>query len=381
MTQDSASPDALPSVWIDTPDALQQAAERWHHSDAIAIDTEFVRERTFYPGLGLVQVADATSSYLIDPLALDLKPLQEVLRDPSVVKVLHACSEDLEVFWNRFQELPWPLFDTQIASAFAGLALAVSYRSLVEELRGVDVPKGETRTNWLRRPLLPAQIEYAALDVVHLLPCYENLRQRLRQRGQEAWALEEMERLRNTSRFQVDTEKAYLKIKKARGLTRRQLAILQELAAWRELQARERNLPRNFVVPEAALTQIARLQPRDASRLGGVEGLRTDQTRRYGRAIVEIVRRVVALPTQELPPEIGRPLDLSPHRDQLDRLREVVATTADELDIPAELLATRRAVEAVMRRSVLGEDSPLSPELDGWRGEALGDRFLEILKS
>ncbi len=379
MRKDSATATG-PPVWIDSTAALREAAARWHESAAIGVDTEFVRERTFYPALGLVQVSDGTSNVLIDPLALDLEPLLEVLRDEKVVKVFHSCSEDMEVFWHRFKELPWPIFDTQIAAAFAGLGAAVSYQDLVGELRGVDVPKGETRTNWLRRPLRPAQLEYAALDVTYLLPSYETLGEKLRSAGREGWALEEMERLRDTSRFEADPEEVFRKLKGARNLAPRQLAILRGLAAWREREARRRDLPRNFVVHEAALVPIARLEPRDVRRLAGVKGLRDDHVRRHGRAIVAVVRQALALPKGELPPALGRPVDLSLHRDRFDRLRREIASAAEELRLPAELIATRRTVEKILRRALLGSGSPLSPELDGWRREGVGERLLAILE-
>lgn len=370
-----------PPVWIDTAAALREAAGRWHETAAIAVDTEFVRERTFYPALGLVQVNDGTSNVLIDPLALDLKPFLEVLHDESVVKVFHSCSEDMEVFWHRSEELPWPVFDTQIGAAFAGLGAAVSYQSLVGELCGVDLPKGETRTNWLRRPLRPEQLKYAALDVAYLLPSYEILLRELRTRGRESWALEEMERLRDTSRFEVEPEEVYRKTKGARNLAPRQLAVLRGLASWREREARRRNLPRNFVVHEAALAPIARLAPRDVRQLAGIKGLRDDQERRYGRAIVAVVKEALALPEDELPSALRRPLDLTPHRDRVELLRQEVACAAEELELPTELIATRRTVEKILRRALESSDSPLSSELDGWRREAVGERLLAILES
>lgn len=373
-------PATSPPVWIGTAAALREAAARWHEAAAIAVDTEFVRERSFYPALGLVQVSDGTASILIDPLALDLTPFLEVLRDEGVVKVFHSCSEDMEVFWHRAQELPWPVFDTQIAAAFAGLGGSVSYQSLVGELRGVDIPKGETRTNWLRRPLRPEQLQYAALDVAYLLPCYEDLRRKLQSAGREGWALQEMERLRDTSRFEVEPEDVYRSVKGARNLGPRKLAILRALASWREREARRRNLPRNFVLHEAALSPIARLAPRDVRQLAGIKGLRDDQGRRHGRAIVAAVQEGLALPESELPPALRRPLDLTPYRDRVESLRQEVASAAAELGLPAELIATRRTVEKILRRSLEGSDSPLSPELDGWRREAVGDRLLAILE-
>src|SRR5688572_15636970 len=200
-----------PVEWVDTPEALAAAAARWAQAPAVGIDSEFVRERTFYPRLGLLQVSDGQRSSLVDPVALeDLEPLRQVLADPTIVKVAHSPSEDMEVLFHRFGEFPTPLFDTQAAAALAGLESAMSYQRLVRELLGVELTKGETRTDWLRRPLSPAQVEYAAQDVELLLPLYERLRPRLEENGRLPWLLEEAHRLREATRFLPPPETAYL---------------------------------------------------------------------------------------------------------------------------------------------------------------------------
>jgi hypothetical protein len=198
-------PATAQPVYVDAPDALADACARWRGAGVLGIDTEFVRERTFYPGLGLIQVTDGDAVALVDPVALgDLCPLERVFADEGIVKVLHSCSEDMEVFFHRFGALPRPVFDTQVAAAFLGLGYSPGYSALVEALFGVEVPKHLTRTNWLRRPLSADQKRYAALDVAHLLPCYDVLSEGLRRCGRDAWAAEEFAQLVDAGRFDVD---------------------------------------------------------------------------------------------------------------------------------------------------------------------------------
>ncbi len=367
------------AAYIDDPRSLERACERWRRADALGIDTEFVRERTFFPGLGLIQIAHGEESTLIDPIALeDLTPFRDVLTDRRITKVLHSCGEDLEVFFHRFGELPRPIFDTQIAAALAGFGYSLGYSGLVDALFGADVPKQHTRTNWLRRPLSSAQLKYAALDVAYLLPSYKRLRDALRQTGRGDWAREEMEQLQETDRFLPDPESIYLKIRRTKGLSRRQLGALRALAAWREREARRRDLPRSFVLREAALPLLARHQPRTFRELSELAVLERDELRRHGRTLIGLIARVAALADDELPAPPERPVNLSRYRRRIDEMRRTVAEVASRLGLPAELLATRRTVERLARRVVAGKEPPLPSELRGWRRQVVGEGLLEI---
>lgn len=385
MTRQEDSPSAVatpaerPPALVAEPRQLAELCRRWRRCGAIAVDTEFVRERTYYPALGLIQMSDGDAEVLIDPLALDdLEELRGLFADQRVTKVLHSCSEDMEVLYLRFGELPRPVFDTQIAAALAGLGYSLGYGSLVEALFGAELPKQATRTNWLKRPLSREQREYAALDVAYLLPIYHRLRDRLRQTGREAWAEEEFRQLQDTGRFESEPEDAYRRFRRTRGLDRRQRAALRALAVWREREARRRDLPRNFVLREAALPELARRLPRSLEELRGIRDLGAEDRRRHGRALLGLIREALALPEEELPRPAPRPIDLSPHRRAVDRLREAVAEVARELDLPPELLATRRTVESLARRVIAGRESPLPEELRGWRREVVGERLLDV---
>ncbi len=364
---------------IETSEDLAEACRGWHRSEAIGVDTEFVRERTFYPGLGLIQIADDSSCSLVDPVAItDLEPLLGVLEDPAVTKIFHSCGEDLEVLHHRFGAFPQSVFDTQIAAAFAGWGASLGYARLVSSMFDVELPKDKTRTNWLRRPLSDAQQTYAALDVAYLIPAYTRLRDQLRRLGRESWVREEQGPLFDVERFLPDPESAHRRIGARHSLAPRQLAALRSLATWREQQARRRNLPRNFVVKEKALVDIARRLPATTRALGAVDSLRPIDLRRHGTALIQHVKRARNLPAAELP----RPSpasDLRPQRGKLKLLRAVAGQIAEELSLPAELVATRKTIEALVRRVATGRQPPLPRELRGWRRELVGERLLESL--
>lgn len=366
-----------PVDWVDTPEALGEAAGRWRRASALGIDSEFVRERTFYPRLGLLQVSDGDRCALVDPVALqDLGPLQEVLLDPRIVKVAHSPSEDMEVLYHRFGEFPTPLFDTQLAAGLAGFEAAMSYQRLVRELMGVELAKGETRTDWVRRPLSPAQLEYAAQDVELLLPLYGHLRPRLEEVGRLSWLLDETGRLQDPSRFLPPPEEAYLRLGGLGGLDQRQLAAVRALAAWRERQARERDLPRNFVLRESALLTLARRLPQRLAELTDVPELLPKQVDRYGETVLRLVREVRQLPVEELPPARPRGARDERGREVIDRLQEAVRLRAEALGVAPPLLASRRELKQLL---ACPQEALPPPWLAGWRWEQLGSDLAPVL--
>lgn len=375
----STPPVRLPNDLSTAPQLVEEAAQlddlcaQWLELPALAIDTEFVRERTFFPGLGLIQVNDGQRNLLIDPLAIeDLEPFGRVLAAPGVTKILHSCSEDLEVFFHRFGGVPSSLFDSQIAATLAGLGMSLGYGNLVHQLCGVEVPKGETRSNWLQRPLRPAQLSYAALDVAYLLPIYGYLSKRLDELGRSTWLDDEMQRLADTSRFLPDPEEVFLQMGHP-GLTRRELAVLRAAAAWRERKARAKDLPRNFVLPKAALVEMAKRRPRNRQDLEAIGSLRPADRKRRGDTLLRIVRDVQRLPPEMLPERLRRPLDLSAHRGQLDALRKGIQRRAKDLGLPPEFLASRKVAEKILRRHLSGKRPAVPEDLSNWRICELSD--------
>ena len=233
------------------------------------------------------------------------------------------------MLFHRFGEFPASLFDTQAAAALAGLESAMSYQRLVRELLGIELTKGETRTDWLRRPLSPAQVEYAAQDVELLLPLYRHLRPRLEESGRLSWLLEESSRLREPARFLPPPEDAYLRLGGLGSLDRRQLAALRALAAWRERQARERDLPRNFVLKEAAMVTMARRQPQELGDLAGVPELPPKQVERYGETLLRLIREARQLRSEEMPAPLPRGARDERGRELVDKLVEAVRLRAE----------------------------------------------------
>ncbi len=380
MAEQEPEPSPVPDL-VTASAPLAAAAGAWAGRPALALDTEFVRERTFYPRLGLIQTSNGEAVSLIDPLAIeDLSPLLAALREPSLVKVLHSGSEDLEVLYRAFGLVPEPLFDTQIAAALAGIGASLGYQKLVATVFGVELPKGETRTDWLARPLSPAQLAYAAEDVAYLLPLHERLGEELERLGRAAWAREDSAALAGgISRLDEDPERAYLRRKGAGRLNRRQLASLRALAAWREREARRRDLPRSFVLREELLMTLAARRPATPRELARLPTYDARQAARDGATWLELIRDAEALPEDELPPEPPR-LPITPAFRQLESdLRAVVARHAADLALPGEILASRRTLDALMKSAALDDAPRLPRELAGWRRAVVGEDLLAVV--
>ena len=246
-------------MYISTHQALVDFCQRAREFDAIAVDTEFLRERTFHPRLCLVQIATPAESVAVDPLVIDdLSPLAELMADESVTKVFHACSQDMEVMLHTVGVLPRPIFDTQVAAAFLGERQQISYGALVQTFCGVSLPKTESLTDWSRRPLTDKQIEYAIDDVKYLIVAYTEMMSRLRELGRVDWVLDELRPLADESHYRADRHEAFRKVKRINSCSRHQLGIARELAAWREDRAERRNIPRKWVMSDDTLLALVR---------------------------------------------------------------------------------------------------------------------------
>ncbi len=241
-------------MYISTYEDLSAFCERAARFDAIAVDTEFLRERTYHPRLCLVQVATPDECVVIDVIAIDnLAPLAILMRDEGTVKVFHACSQDMEVLNYTLGALPAPIFDTQVAAAFLGERMQASYNGMVHAFCGVTLPKSESLTDWSRRPLTPEQIEYALDDVRYLIKAYDVIMERLDKSGRASWVLDEIKPLTDRSHYVVDRRVAFKRVKRVNSLTRRQLAVARELAAWREARAEYSNIPRKWLMSDEVL--------------------------------------------------------------------------------------------------------------------------------
>jgi len=359
-------------LYIDTDIALNEACTQWAKADFLAIDTEFIRTDTFYPIAGLLQVGAEGRLYLIDPLEIaDWSAFTALLRREDLPKVIHSCSEDLEVFQVLFQCVPQPLLDTQIGAALAGLGFGLSYQKLIMECLGIHVEKGETRSDWLRRPLSESQCTYAALDVLYLQRVYPLLNERLAAKGALAWWLEDCAAITAQAETPNAPEDYYLRIKSLWKLSRLQQYGLQQLCAWREVEAKERNIPRGRVIKDPVCFEIARQMPSDIAQLGRIKDLSPGSIRRYGEAILTLIDDCRGAAGSDLPPAAPKPL--SPAQTQmLKQMKAVGETAAAKLDIAPEVLLKKRDLEELIRSGKLPQ------ALSGWRKSVVGEDLLRL---
>lgn len=359
-------------VYIDTDAALNAACKNWATAAFLAIDTEFIRTDTFYPIAGLLQVGANGELYLIDPLSIsDWSAFTALLRRMDLPKVIHSCSEDLEVFNVLFQCVPQPLLDTQIGAGLAGMGAGLSYQRLVMDCLGVHVEKGETRSDWLRRPLSESQCVYAALDVLYLQRIYPILCKRLDEKGALGWWQEDCAVITAQAEKPTDASEYYLRIKSLWKLSTRQQYILKILCAWRETEARERNIPRGRVLKDAACFEIARLQPADSSQFSRIKELSPGSIRRYGEAILDLLAEGRSADDGELPSPAPKPL--TPAQTQrYKQFKAVAEEVADQLGVAPEVFVKKRDIEEIIRSARLPD------ALTTWRKPLIGDKLLAL---
>ncbi|ELA5224618.1 ribonuclease D [Escherichia coli] len=366
---------------ITTDDALASLCEAVRAFPAIALDTEFVRTRTYYPQLGLIQLFDGEHLALIDPLGItDWSPLKAILRDPSITKFLHAGSEDLEVFLNVFGELPQPLIDTQILAAFCGRPMSWGFASMVEEYSGVTLDKSESRTDWLARPLTERQCEYAAADVWYLLPITAKLMVETEASDWLPAALDECRLMQMRRQEVVAPEDAWRDITNAWQLRTRQLACLQLLADWRLRKARERDLAVNFVVREEHLWSVARYMPGSLGELDSL-GLSGSEIRFHGKTLLALVEKAQTLPEEALPQPMLNLMDMPGYRKVFKAIKSLITDVSETHKISAELLASRRQINQLLNwHWKLKPQNNLPALISGWRGELMAEALHNLLQ-
>jgi ribonuclease D len=362
------------AILLERPVDVQRASKAWQRSGVLGLDTEFVRERTYFANLGLVQISDGQTVWLVDPMDPDtLEPIGALFRSRSITKLFHSPSEDLEVLLHTTGTLPDPMIDTQAACALLGKPLQMGYHTAVQWLFGVELDKEQTRSNWCARPLKRAQLHYAALDVCLLPEMWSRLQHRLEQKGRLDWLVEDCQRQLDRAKAPVNPTDVWQRIRGVGRLDGQSLALLQTLVQWREEEARRKNRPRGFIVKDDVLREIAERRPRHAGELSEVEDLHPNAARRYGDVICEIVERVLADGTELEPME-----RLSSRQNALlNRLRGTTAATADALGLEPTVLATKRELEQLVRTH---PDCDIPERLRGWRKKVVTDNLIEILK-
>ena len=356
-------------------DALAAFCARLAASPYITVDTEFMRDRTYYPRLCLVQLAGEDAAAAVDALAegLDLAPLLALMSRPELLKVFHAGRQDIEIFFLLSGRVPAPMFDTQVAAMVCGFGDSVGYDTLVAKLTGAHVDKSSRFTDWSLRPLSERQVKYAISDVTHLRTVYERLKRRIERSGRAPWLAEEMAVLADPATYRLAPEDAWLRLK-SRSTNRRYLAVLRALAAWREREAQRRDLPRNRVLRDEALSEIAAHHPASAEELARTRGLsRGFAEGRMGEAILAIVAEALALPEAEWP--------AVPPREELPRDGGAVVELLKVLlrvQCAAHHVAPKLVASSAELELIAADDHAAVPALKGWRREIFGESALRL---
>ncbi|RFB04010.1 ribonuclease D [Parvularcula marina] len=355
--------------------ALSEFCARLRQHEFITVDTEFMREKTYYSMLCLIQVASKDEAAIIDPLSdeLDLAPLLEIMADRSILKVFHAARQDLEIFYELMKEVPGPLFDTQIAAMACGHGDQVGYESLIREVTGEQVDKGSRFTDWSKRPLSDKQLTYALGDVTHLVDAYEALVKELKDAGRMAWIEEEMKVLDEPTLYFTAPETAWQRLK-TRNLRPRELDTLKHVAAWREREAISRNQPRSRILKDDGLFEVARAAPDTPQALGQLRAIPSGFERsRAAASLLEAIKAAKALPEEERSQREKRTHRQPAPVDVLDLLRVLLKRQSEQNGIAPKMLASAADLEAIAL-----EDNADVPAMKGWRREVFGNIALRL---
>ncbi|HLF58459.1 MAG TPA: ribonuclease D [Alphaproteobacteria bacterium] len=341
----------------------------------VAVDTEFIRERTFWPKLCLVQIAGEGEAAAIDAVAdgIDLSPVFKLMANPKVLKVFHAGRQDIEIFHHLGGEIPSPIFDTQVAAMVCGFGESASYETLVAQIAKTQIDKSSRFTDWAHRPLSRRQIDYALSDVVHLRTVYEELARRLEKNGRVSWLVEEMAVLTDPETYRMDPREAWRRLK-TRSHSRRHLAVLREVAAWRETEAQARDVPRNRVLRDEGLLEIASHTPRTKAELARSRSLSKGMAEgSAGSAILKAVADGLDVPETELP-ELPPRLESAPGiKPLVELLKVLLKMKCEEHGVAQKLVATTPDLEAIA-----ADDAAPVPALQGWRRKVFGEDALAL---
>ncbi|WP_174627632.1 ribonuclease D [Candidatus Methylobacter favarea] len=363
--------------YINTPAQLAELCKQIKKEPWLALDTEFLREKTYYPKFCLLQIATPEWVACIDPLALpDLDSLFEALYSPSIVKIFHSCRQDLEIFYQLTGKLPTPVFDTQLAAPLLGFQENPGYAMLVSSLLNVNLNKAHTRADWSRRPLTGDQIQYAADDVIYLCKIYQLMASKLTELGRMDWLRQDFAELANPNLYEVTPEKAWLKIRGKNKLTGKQLSIVQALAEWREKSAQSENRPKSWLLRDELLFDLAKLQPETVSQLVNVRGVNERVVNRYGQELCRLITAAKQRPPSPLNAK-GRPVKKTQQQEAvLDILTALVRIRAEENALNPVILAARKDLEALL----FNDEEEECLLLHGWRFSMVGRELVGLLK-
>jgi len=361
---------------ITTTEGLKRLCQELARDSFVTVDTEFMREQTFWPELCLIQIAGAEREAIIDPLAegLTLKPFFDLMANKKVVKVFHAARQDLEIIWLKAKLIPEPIFDTQVAAMVCGFGDQVSYEALARRIAKVQIDKSSRFTDWSRRPLSQKQLAYALSDVIHLRPIYEKLRALLDKSGREPWLEEELAVLTSPSTYEAHPEEAWKRVK-FRPRNRKQLAILMTLSAWREREAQERNVPRSRILKDDAIAEAATQAPQDIAALKSLRALpRGYATSRVGEAVLKQVAAGLAMDAEQLPKLKADDAPLTETASVIsDVLKLALKVVCEKEGIAPRIVANSGDLDAIAM-----DDAADIPLLKGWRRKLFGETAIRI---
>ncbi|GAA0419286.1 ribonuclease D [Cocleimonas flava] len=358
---------------IETTEQLQNFVNKISNASWVAIDTEFLREKTYYAKLCLVQVEAEGLRACIDPLSIDdISSFSSILHNPNIVKVLHAAHQDLEILLQLTGKVPAPIFDTQVAASVLGIGDQMGYARLVEDMLGVSLAKTQSRTDWSKRPLKPAQLEYAIDDVRYLAQIYPKMIDKLKEQDRLSWLDKDFTRATDPEVYASNARERWKKVRGNQVLKRPQLAILRELAAWREDKAEKSDRPRKWIVSDDILLDLSRQQPSNLTEIGEIRGINADRSSNTHQIWLDLIKKGQNTPEEEWP-ELPRSKKPSPNQNALiDLLMIVVQIQAKKHNITAAVIATRKQLATLVQSG----ESRLS---DDWRGELVNEQIHKVM--
>lgn len=360
-------------LYIDNLPSLKEYCSKLKGSSWLAIDTEFEREKTYYPELCLLQITDGLQAAVIDPLVInDLSPLMGLIYDHSIVKVFHSARQDLEIFYFLQGSVPFPLFDTQLAAPLLGYPEQMGYGNLVKAILGVELSKSHTRTDWKRRPLNKGQLRYAVDDVIYLARIYIKMTERMKALKRHEWLKKDFEAMTDPDIYEPDTEHAWRRIRSANRLRGKKLSVLQSLAKWREETARKENCPRNWLLRDDAIIDISKQLPVNREGLSSIKGMHDRIVRKYGSDLLRIITKAQQQEPEPLPEKKGNKSLGTDQESMLDAMMAIVRIRAAENDLNPAILAPRKELEKLL----WGEPSMLTTS---WRQHMIGNELRSFL--
>lgn len=361
-------------VYVDSDQKLVDFCASVESAEYCAVDTEFVREKTYYPALALIQIATEQHLGCIDPLAINnFEPLKALMQKPGLIKVFHSSSQDLEILFQTFQQVPTPIFDTQLAAAVLGYNHQISYADLVLDVTDVQLEKKHTRANWIRRPLSADELDYAMDDVRYLMPVYRHLKSELDSKNRGAWIEKELQTMSSESTYQIDMTLLWKRLKGVQKLKGVQLQIVSLLCAWREQLAQDKNLPKRWVVKDELIFDIARLKPDTISDLATIRDVNDKFIEQHAKTVLDLVEKAQTIDPNDWPKHDKVKVLTSAEQAIGDCLMALCREIADKNNLALATLATRKDIDSLI---INRKNSPLA---QGWRFEMVGEQLLDFI--